>query len=396
MSTTQKPLNTIFYDYVPAELRKNKIWEIVYYVKNPITGELDRKRNRVKPLKSITERMKLAKRMIQEINSKLENDLQSFFSKRGSKEFTQFDDVVKIYINHLTREFKDSNLSKDTLTTYESRIRNIQKYIEDIGIRKMLCHNLNNDFVIEYLDYLRYEKNVSARTRDNYFTFIRTLSGWMIRKKYIIENPCEGISKIHKKKNEKIVISKSDRELIFDYYKNTNTNFFVFCMCCYYCLIRRTELSKIKVRDVNLKNNTLWISATDSKNNKSAHVTIPPRLSLLLVKHLQFAKSDHYLFSDDNYKPGEIQFKPNKATSNWSRMRKKIGLNLKIKWYYLKDTGIVDLIIAGVPLNSVRDQARHYSISQTNEYIPRNMKNADSYISNSGIRFIDSKKNNLD
>lgn len=391
MSIPQKPQNNIiFFDYVPAELRENKVWEIVYSVKNPITGELDRKRNRVKPLKSITERRKHAKRMIKEINNKLENDLQSFFSKRGTKEFTQFDDVVNIYINHLTREFKDSNLSKDTLTTYESRIRNIQKYIENIGITNMLCHSFNNDFVIEFLDYLRYEKNVSARTRDNYFTFIRTLSGWMIRKKYIIENSCEGIRKIHKKKNEKAVISKSDREIIFDYYKKTNTNFFVFCMCCYYCLIRRTELSKIKVRDVNLNNNTLWISAADSKNNKSAHVTIPPRLSLLLVKHLQFAKSDDYLFSNDNYKPGEIQFKPNKATSNWSRMRNKIGLNLKIKWYYLKDTGIVDLIIAGVPLNSVRDQARHHSIAQTNEYIPRNMKNADLFITSSGIKFIDS------
>jgi hypothetical protein len=68
-------------------------------------------------------------------------------------------------------------------------------------------------------------------------------------------------------------------------------------------------------------------------------------------------------------------------------MRKKIGVNPKIKWYFLKDTGIVDLIVAGVPLNSVRDQARHHSISQTNDYIPKNMKNADTYITNSGIKF---------
>ena len=389
MAKSQKSQNLIFIDYVPAELHENKVWIIVYYVKNPITGELDRKRNRVKPLKSITERKKLAKRMIQEINSKLENDLQSFFSKKGSKEFALFDSVVQIYLSNLTREFKDSNLSKDTLKTYLSRILNIQKYKQLNGIHNMLCHNFDHDFILRFLDYLRYEKNVSARTRDNYYTFIRTLTGWMLKKKYIIEDPCEGLSKIHKKKSDKKVISKTDRELIFEYYQRTNINFFFFCMCCYYCLIRRTELSKIKVSDVSLKNKTLWVSAEDSKNNKSAHVTIPPRLSLLLVKHLQFAKSDQYLFSDDNYKPGYIQFKPNKATSNWSRMRKKIGIDPKTKWYHLKDTGIVDLIIAGVPLNSVRDQARHHSISQTNEYIPRNMKNADSFITTSGVKFVD-------
>jgi integrase len=387
MPTTQKPKNILFVDYIPAELRENKVWEIVYYVKNPITGELERKRNRVRPLKSITERRKLAKRTILEINKRLETDLHSFFSKKGSKEFTLFDDVINIYITQLEREFKDANFSKDSLNTYKSRIRNIQKYIEEKEVKKLLCINFNNDFVIEYLDYLRYVKNVSARTRDNYFTFIRTLSGWMLQKKYIIENPCEGISKIQKNKNVKFVISKFDRELIFDYYKKTNINFLVFCMCCYYGLIRRTELSKLKVSDVNLKNNTIWISAEDSKNNKSAPVTIPPKLALMLVKHLQSSKSNDYLFSDDNYTPGPIKFKPNKATSNWSRMRKKINLNPKVKWYYLKDTGIVDLIIAGVPLNSVRDQARHHSISQTNEYIPRNMKNADEKILSANLNF---------
>lgn len=389
MSTTQKHKNLVFIDYVPAELRENKTWEIVYYVKNPLTGKLERKRNRVRPLKSINERRKLARRTIIEINKRLEYDLNSFFTKKGSKELTGFTEVLKIYTNQLNREFKDANLSLDTLKTYKSRVTNILKYIDSIGVNNMLCHHFNNEFLTDFLDYLRYDKNVSARTRDNYFTFIVTLSGWMLKKKYIIENPCEGLCKIQKKKNVKFVISKTDRELIFNYYKNTNPAFLVFCMCCYYCLIRRTELSKIKVSDVNLKKNTIWVSAEDSKNNKSAAVTIPPKLANLLVKHLQFSNNDDYLFSNDNYKPGKTKFLPNKATSNWSRMRKKIGLKTNIKWYYLKDTGIVDLIIAGVPLNSVRDQARHHSISQTNDYIPKNMKGADAFILNSDIKFID-------
>ena len=83
-----------------------------------------------------------------------------------------------------------------------------------------------------------------------------------------------------------MVISKHDRELIFDYYKETNINFLVFCLCCYYCLVRRTELSKIKVGDLNLEKGTLWVSANDSKNNKSAHVTIPPVLKKFLINHI--------------------------------------------------------------------------------------------------------------
>jgi integrase len=387
MSSTQNSKNQIFVDYIPAELRENLTWEVVYYVKSPSTNKLIRKRNRVKPLKSINLRRQLGKRMVADINNKLENNIEVFFETNGIKDFASFTSVAKIFLSQILREVKDKNLSEDTYKTYKSRITNLLIYISELAADKMYCSNFNHEFVIEYLDYLRYKKQVSSRTRDNYFTFLVTLSNWLIKKKYIAKNPCEGISKIHKKKNTKITIPKAERELIFNFYKRTNPSFLTFCMCCYYCLVRRTELSKLKVSDVNLKNKTLFISADDSKNNKSAYVTIPPNLIHLLANHLLTAKSNQYLFSNDNYKPGSTQFKPNKATSNWSRMRSKLKINKNIKWYYLKDTGIVDLIIAGVPLNSVRDQARHYSISQTNEYIPRNMKNADTYIINANLNF---------
>ena len=40
------------------------------------------------------------------------------------------------------------------------------------------------------------------------------------------------------------------------------------------------------------------------------------------------------------------------------------------KFYSLKDTGITDQIRAGRDLIEVRDQARHYSLEQTDIYTP--------------------------
>ena len=203
MDIPQKPYSTIFVDYIPAELRENKTWEIVYYVKNPISEKLERKRNRVRPCKSITERRKLAKRMIKEINNKLETDLLSFFNKTGVKEFTKLYDAVRIYLTQTLREVKDRNLSEDTYRTYKSRIDNIQHFIEMKEKTDMLCNKFDTEFINEFLDYLRYEKGLSARTRDNYFTFITTFTGWMSKKKYISVNPCEDISKINKRLKRK-------------------------------------------------------------------------------------------------------------------------------------------------------------------------------------------------
>ena len=387
MSKLQKAKKVIFIDYVPAELHENKIWKIVYYVLNPFTQTLERKRIRVKPLKSTTERRRLAKKMMTEINNRLLNGWNPFLENTKTKEFTLLFDVFNIYIKHITIEYNDANLRFDTYRTYKSRIKILMKYIEDRELQEILCYKFDDSIISDFLDYLRYEKNNSARTRDNYMTFINTLCVWMVSKKYLAVNSCESFKKINRKRKTRIIIPIEERIKIFEYYKTTNINYLVMCMTCYYCLARRTELSKIKVGDVNLKNDTLYIEAVDSKSNKSAHVTIPRELSILLKSHILNSKESNYLFSENNYKPGDTRFKPNKSTSNWKRMRNKIGIAFEIKWYSLKDTGITDLIMAGVPLLSVRDQARHQNIKQTDEYTPRGMKKADAHIQNSGIKF---------
>lgn len=387
MSESQNRNSQIFVDYIPAELHENKTWEIVYYVKNPFTGKLVRKRNRVKPLKNIALKRRLATNMKSNINSRLESGWNPFYQSKGTKELTKFSIVADIYIKQKNIEHKDQNLSFDTIKTYSSRLKNFREYLERQNLNDILCYQLTHDTISDFLDYLRYKKGLSARGRDNYMTFLKTLCKWMLSKKYITTDPSDGLVKTNNKVKVRVVIPEKERQMIFDYYKKTNINFLVYCMTCYYCLARRTEMTKLKVSDIDLQNSTLFISAEDSKNNKSAHVTIPPELSKLLANHIKNAKLTDLIFSNNNYGPGVVKFKPNKATSNWARMRNRLKISKNIQWYSLKDTGITDLILSGIPLISVRDQARHYSITQTEDYVPRSMKKADKNIQNSGVSF---------
>lgn len=374
-------------DYIPAELHENNTWEVVYYVFNPFENKLKRKRNRVKPLKSITQRRKLAKRMIVEINSRLLYGWNPFLEAENVKEFTKLKDAFNLFKRYLDIEFKDGNLRFDTKRTYSSRISVIEKYLSSVGKNDILCYKFNSALISDFLDYIRYEKGGSARTRDNYMTFVKTLCNFLLQKKYIASNPSLTFKKTNKKKNSRIVISEIDRVKIFNYFKEDDPNYFLLCLTCYYCLIRRTELTKLKVSDLNLKNNTIFIHSDNSKNKQSAHVTMPENLKKMLSKHILGAKKNHFLFSDDNYAPGSKKFHPDKCSKKWLIMRRFLKLDENIKWYSLKDTGITDLILAGVDLVSVRDQARHYSIKQTNTYIPQNLKTANSKILNSGVKF---------
>lgn len=55
-------------------------------------------------------------------------------------------------------------------------------------------------------------------------------------------------------------------------------------------------------------------------------------------------------------------------------------------FYGLKDTGITDLFLLGLPAIKIRDQARHSSVSITELYTPYNM-GCDEFIRNAGNNF---------
>ena len=159
-------------------------------------------------------------------------------------------------------------------------------------------------------------------------------------------------------------------------------------MVTYYCFIRRTEITKLKVSDVNLFKGFILVSAENSKNRKTEAVTIPNIFLPILAQHLTKAKNTDYLFSNNDFKPGAKQLTPKKISDEWAKFRNKEKFDDKFQFYSLKDTGITDLLNSGIPAIKVRDQARHYDLKITESYTARNkfademIKNADFRISN--------------
>ena len=83
-----------------------------------------------------------------------------------------------------------------------------------------------------------------------------------------------------------------------------------------------------------------------------------------------------YLFSE-SYLPGAVQLAPKKISDEWVKIRTALKLPKKYQWYSLKDTGITNMLKAGVPTIAVRDQARHHSIIQTEAYTPKEILKAN-------------------
>lgn len=376
--------SSAFINFKPAELKTGSQWLVVYYAKNPLTEEMQRFRVWVPKIKGISERKKLGKKIALEINNKLYTGWLPFYSEVKSNEFKTFEYCKDKFLEQNELDVKNGNKRIDTLRSYRSFLKMIELYAKEKNEPLKLVLHLNKEFVANYLDWIFYDRDNTQRTHNNHLDFIATFINYCVFRGWVRENFTRSIPR--KKEGEKIrkVLPAEVKEKVKTL-QQTNFHFYAACMVVYFCFIRRTEITKLKVEDVELINNRIIIKADISKNRKTESVTIPKKLVEILTKHLQNADNQHYLFGSE-FKPGYEKLKPAKISSVWDKFRKENDIEMKYQFYSLKDTGITDLLKAGVPAIKVRDQARHYDLKITEKYTARN-KTFDEDVMNSSFDF---------
>ncbi|QNR22976.1 tyrosine-type recombinase/integrase [Croceimicrobium hydrocarbonivorans] len=166
------------------------------------------------------------------------------------------------------------------------------------------------------------------------------------------------------------IIPPSERLRIFKHLEKTNYGYYVLCLVEYYLFIRRTEITKLRVHHFDLERCTVLIPAKYSKNRKDDTITIPKTVATVLRIYLKNA-SDQHFFTGPDFRPSPKALSPKKISDQWTKLRQELGFLKAYQFYSLKDTGITDMLRAGIPSILVRDQARHYDVSQTDQYAAR-------------------------
>lgn len=381
---TQKK-HLILVDYKPAQLKKYTYgWIIIYYCKKPAKNEYKRFRKRVPYLENEKERTKLANEMLTEINRRLEKGWSPFFDDEELLH-KSLDECISQYLKMLKIEVENDVKRPDTLRSYTSYLNTFKQYLNKN--RKDIKFAIEIDvFTIQnYLDFLYYDKRLSSYSYNGHLRFLNTFFIWCKNRNFITMNPAENFKVKPKAQKKREVLTSEIKEKV-KILRSTDFHFYVACLLTYFCFIRRTELSKLKVSDIHLKDSILIINGNQSKNRKTNSVTIPDALCDDLAEHLSNANLSDYLFSDNNFKPGANPITPKKISDRWAKFRKKENLDSKYQFYSLKDTGITDLLNSGIPAIKVRDQARHYDLKITESYTARN-RFADEMVKKANFSF---------
>ena len=177
----------LFLDYLPAELKIYKSgWYAIYWVKNPQTERLQRKTIKLNRIGNITERKKFAKRLVLELNNKLQTGWNPFIEQEAPRGYTKLVDALDIYLRAKIKEFS----SKDSIRTYSSHVDILKNYIVQV-LKKpdILVISFDNQQVKNYMDYLYNVRDISGRTFNNYKAFTVTIWNWFVENLYCKTNP---------------------------------------------------------------------------------------------------------------------------------------------------------------------------------------------------------------
>jgi integrase len=370
--------------YTPPVLHTGKDWYIDFYAFNPVYGEMRRKKIKLNFIEKITERRKYAKDYMNRLSEKLSVGWNPWIEQESSNAYMLFKDVISKYRTFMNKMLKDGRYRQETLKSYSSYLHNMELFNEQKKVPITYIYQFDKDFCVMLLDEVYITRDNTAFTRDNYLGFLKSFSTFCLNHNYLTKNPTDGISSLGRKGKKKIrgVLSEDLLIKVSDYLKEQNPHFLLASYILYYCFIRPAEMTKLKLSNISLERQTIFVQDTISKNKKDGTITLPAKvIHLMLDLKIFDHPHDYYLFSD-GMKPGKVERSEKMFRDWWARhVRKDLKLPDKYKFYSLKDTGITNML-RHYDVLSVRDQARHSSILMTDIYTPHDIQEANSLIKN--------------
>jgi len=354
----------LVFNYMPAKLCKNKSgWIIEYYVENPITYEMCRVRKRVHFIKkrygTVRDAESHCQKIIFDINMKLANGVNPMFSDENPAGYEKIQAVIKKFLEEKTRE-----LRPDTMRSYNSFSQSFLKYVSKTSV-SLIC-KFGKIEAAKYMDWVYNVRKVSQRSYNNYLKFMRVVFNWAMEKGYTLTNPFNPIKIKKKERKVRTLVDFKTRKKIADYLMDTDKEFLIVLKLVYSALIRPKEIMGLKIGDIDIKNKTVCVSGKVSKNHNTRHIALTDDI-LKDLSYVKDYKKDMFLFSQ-NMMPGYVQAHHAKYSKMWIKLRDVLKLDKTMQLYSLRDSGITDMLNAGINPLKVKQHADHHSLEMTTIY----------------------------
>lgn len=357
-------------EYSYPRLHTGKSWYVDFYCYDPALQKMRRKKIMLDSISNKSQRRRRATEIITRLYDKLSSGWNPWCDSRSDREYTTIDDVFDKYVEYVS--MMDRIHSREN---YTSRMNILKIYLGSLNFPPKYIYQFNLELVTDFLDWLRIERKVGERTYNNYRGWMSSLCEWLVLRQYIPMNFVGRIPKLRQPEKKRDALTSAHLNELWHYLSAHDKPFLLACMMEYYTFIRPSELVNLKVGDVSVMNQTIFVSAKYSKNRRDSNVGLNQEILKLMIDLKVLEKPVAcYLFSKD-FLSGSKKLDSDAFNKHWKTIRNKLGWPDSYQFYSLKDSGIRDLANS-VGIVVARDQARHSDISTTNKYLCGRDKNA--------------------
>uniref|UniRef100_UPI004047C2DE tyrosine-type recombinase/integrase n=1 Tax=Pseudomonas sp. TMP25 TaxID=3136561 RepID=UPI004047C2DE len=125
--------------------------------------------------------------------------------------------------------------------------------------------------------------------------------------------------------------------------------------------MRQGEVFNLNWRDVDLTNKVLTVEGDTSKSGQTRHIPLNKEALAVLTNWRNAGERQGYVF------PGQSGGRLDNVKKSWAGVLTMAKITA-FRWHDLRHTFASKLVMAGVPLNTVRDLLGHSDIKMTLRY----------------------------
>ena len=367
MCPARKKLNSLseVLKFTYPKLHTGGKWYVDFYAYDPADGKMRRKKYHLDNIEKIKERRKRANELIESLTKLLREGWSPWVDADSNRAYTLLEEALNKY-----EAFVERMPKYKTRKSYTSRLNILRKYNEQRLLPIRYVYQFDTAFVSDFLDYIFLDREVNPRTRNNYRQWCQSLAAFFVEKQYMKSNPVETIKDIAEIGKKRQPLTAAMLKQLESHLRESHPYFYLACMMEYYTFIRPEELSHIKLEDISIKEQSVFINASVSKNKRDGKVGLNDKIIKFMIELGVFQHpNDFYLFGPKVSRPSATRSDSEMFRRKWNTLvRKGLGWSDCYQFYSLKDSGLRDLANAeGIVI--ARDQARHTDVSTTNKYL---------------------------
>lgn len=263
-------------------------------------------------------------------------------------------------------ENSKTSCRKVTLDYYDKIFKKLNDSLEFLGITYT---NEVNKIVYKKLELYLHNLNYKNSSINKYTDLLKMIFKINYELEYINNNPINGIKKLKETIPEIKIISEKNLSKINNFLLKLQENYLnIRNICAIFILrdtgIRLNELLNLKVKNIYLKDNTIFLDYT--KTNKTRYVFFNDQTKLYLKKYFNYKETNNntYLFEINGK-----QIKKDFIYHFLDDISKNCDIDQSITPHKWRHTFITNLVEKNVNLSNIMTVAGHTEYSTTKRYI---------------------------